>query len=53
VSDAAFLLVVGGLSWRLTRARRMVMQYRWLYERTGPFGWRERSAPQADGKDPS
>jgi len=53
VSDAAFLLAVGGLSWRLTRARRMVMQYRWLYERTGPFGWRERSAPQADGKDPS
>jgi uncharacterized protein DUF6867 len=52
-SDATFLLVVGGLSWRLTRARRMVMQYRWLYERTSPFTWRERRSPQAGGKDPS
>ena len=51
--DAAFLFAVGGLSWRLTRARRMVTQYRWLYERTGPFTWRERAASQADGKDPS
>jgi hypothetical protein len=53
LTDTAFLLAVGGLSWRLTRARRMVAQYRWLYERTGPFTWREHSAPQADGKDPS
>jgi hypothetical protein len=53
LSDAAFLLAVGGLAWRLTRARRMVTQYRWLYERTGPFTWRARPTPQADGKDPS
>jgi putative effector of murein hydrolase len=26
---------------RLTRARKMVNQYPWLYERTGPFGWRD------------
>jgi hypothetical protein len=51
-SDATVLLVVGGLSWRLTRARRMVRQYRWLYERTSPLTWRERRVPQA-GKDPS
>jgi hypothetical protein len=52
-SDAAFLLAVGGLSWRLTRVRRMVAQYRWLYERAGPLSWRERPAPQAEGKNPS
>jgi protein-S-isoprenylcysteine O-methyltransferase Ste14 len=53
LSDAAFLLAVGGLSWRLTRVRRMVAQYRWLYERAGLLGWRERPTPQADGKNPS
>jgi hypothetical protein len=52
-SDTAFLLAVGGLSWRLTRARRMVTQYRWLYERAGPLNWREHPTPQAGGKDPS
>jgi hypothetical protein len=29
-------------AYRLTRARKMVQQYPWLYERRGPFGWRER-----------
>src|SRR5229473_6118958 len=41
LSDAAFLLAVGDLSWRLTRVTRLVAQYRWLYERAGPLGWRE------------
>jgi hypothetical protein len=45
LSDAAFLLAVGGLSWRFTHASRMVTQYRWLYERAGPFAWRERKDP--------
>ena len=53
LTDTAFLVAVGGLSWRLTRAKRMVAQYRWLYERTGPFTWRQHAAPQANGKDPS
>jgi hypothetical protein len=53
LSDAAFLLAIGGLSWRLTRVRRMVAQYRWLYERAGLFSWRERPTLQADGKNPS
>jgi len=51
VTDTTFLVAVGGLSWRLTRARRMVTQYRWLYERTSPLTWRQRAAPHADGKD--
>ncbi|WP_338019209.1 DUF6867 family protein [Azospirillum doebereinerae] len=27
---------------RIAIARRMVNQYPWLYERNGPFAWRER-----------
>lgn len=44
LSDTVFLIIVGGLSWRLTRVTRMVNQYRWLYERTGPLTWRKREA---------
>jgi hypothetical protein len=52
LADTAFLIAVGGLAWRFTRTKRMVTQYRWLYERTGPFTWRERAEP-GDGKDAS
>lgn len=45
LSDTAFVVLAGGVSWRLARVQRMVRQYRWLYERNGPFAWRER-APQ-------
>jgi len=40
--DAAFLLAVGCLGWRITRTTQMVMQYYWLYERRGLLSWRER-----------
>lgn len=30
------------LAFRLTRARTMVRQYPWLYERNGLFSWREK-----------
>jgi hypothetical protein len=43
--DAVVLLVVGSLGFRYHRARQMSTQYRWLYERTGPFSWRERTKP--------
>ncbi len=39
---AAILIAAAGASYRLTQAARMVAQYPWLYERAGPFGWRER-----------
>ena len=42
VVDTAYLIAVGFAAYRLTRARRMVTQYPWLYERAGPFGWRDR-----------
>jgi hypothetical protein len=30
------------LSWRYARAGQMVRQYYWLYEPSGPLGWRLR-----------
>jgi hypothetical protein len=42
--DTAFLVLVAMLAHRLTRARRLTMQYPWIYERTGPLTWRERRA---------
>jgi hypothetical protein len=46
--DAAVVLAIGALGFRYYRARQMATQYRWLYERTGPFSWRERTV-QAKG----
>jgi hypothetical protein len=44
IADIVVLLIFGGFGFRLTRARQMAGQYRWLYERTGPLGWRERTS---------
>lgn len=42
--DTAVIIAIALTAFRLTRARRMVAQYPWLYERDGPFSWRERAA---------
>lgn len=42
VADALVLIGISLLGYRLTRVRQMVTQYRWLYERAGPFSWREK-----------
>src|SRR4029079_13875163 len=42
--DTLYLVAVGALARRMTRAAQMATQYYWLYERTGPLTWRERSA---------
>ena len=39
------LFLLAGLGFRLTRARQMAGQYGWLFERTGPLTWRERTTP--------
>lgn len=39
------LLAICLTAYSLTKARKMVTQYPWLYERAGPFGWRERPRP--------
>jgi hypothetical protein len=44
--DTLYLLAVGSVAFRMTRTNQMTRQYPWLYERTGPFSWRERR-PQA------
>ncbi|WP_428263562.1 DUF6867 family protein [Haliangium sp.] len=40
--DSALFMVIGLVSFRLTRARQMVTQYPWLYERTSPLSWRDK-----------
>jgi hypothetical protein len=42
--DTLYLVAVGALAWRMTRAAQMATQYYWLYERAGPLTWRARSA---------
>ena len=42
-ADTLYLLLLGALAWRMTRAAQMATQYYWLYERTGPLTWRERA----------
>ncbi len=44
IIDVVVLLMIGGFAYFFTRARRMVTQYPWLYERTGLFGWRKRGS---------
>lgn len=41
----AYVIVLGFclLGYRLKRVSQMVNQYTWLYERTSPFTWREKS----------
>ncbi len=42
LADAIVLCGLGLLMFRITRVRMMVTQYPWLYERAGPFAYRER-----------
>lgn len=41
--DAILLSAIALLSYRVTNARKMVLQYPWLYERAGLLSWRPRS----------
>ncbi len=42
--DSLVLTAISLTAFRLTRARKMVTQYPWLYERSGLFGWREKGS---------
>ncbi len=42
IADAAVLIAVALLGFRLTRVRQMTTQYYWLYERAGLFFWKAR-----------
>jgi small-conductance mechanosensitive channel len=48
VADLVILLILGTIGYRVTRAGQMTSQYGWLYERSGPFSWRARRAPERD-----
>jgi len=37
------LIAVALLAYRLRKARKMVQQYPWLYERAGPMAWRNKA----------
>ncbi len=41
--DFGVLLGLALLAFRLTQVHKMVTQYPWIYERRGPFDWREKS----------
>ena len=43
VIDSCVILAMALCAYRITRVHRMVNQYPWLYERAGPFAWRERN----------
>jgi branched-chain amino acid transport system ATP-binding protein len=43
VIDAAVVIGIAVVAYRATRARKMVTQYPWLYEREGLFTWRDRA----------
>ncbi len=40
VIDSAALVTIGMTAYGITRARKMVTQYPWLYQSKGLFGWR-------------
>jgi uncharacterized membrane protein len=44
----ALLILIGTFAFRLTRARRMVLQYPWLYRRTGLFTWQSLAPRSSD-----
>ena len=43
LADTLYLILMGALAWRMTRAAQMATQYYWLYVRTGPVTWRDRT----------
>ena len=43
IIGALVMLVVAGASYQMTVARQMVVQYPWLNERAGLFGWRQKA----------
>jgi branched-chain amino acid transport system ATP-binding protein len=43
VSNTAVLIALALIAYRMTKVRKMVSQYPWLYEQAGLFTWRQRS----------
>jgi hypothetical protein len=47
IVDVMILIAFAMAGWRYTRTTQMTTQYRWLYERAGPFGWKPRATANA------
>lgn len=43
IVDFAVLLAITYAGYRITRTSQMVTQYSWIYEKIGPFSWREKT----------
>ncbi len=43
ITDTGVLIAMSLLGYRLTQTKLMVSQYPWLYERSGPFSWRDKA----------
>ncbi len=41
IIDTVILTAIALVAYRMNKARNMVEQYPWIYERNGLFGWRE------------
>ena len=48
--ETAVIIAFSILAFRLTRVRKLVAQYPWLYERSGPFSWKEKMPQVQSGK---
>ena len=48
--ESAVIIAFSLLAFRLTRVRKLVAQYPWLYERIGPFSWKEKMPQVQSGK---
>ncbi|MET1025598.1 MAG: DUF6867 family protein [Dongiaceae bacterium] len=44
VLDAVVIVGIALFAYRVTKVRKMVSQYPWLYEQAGVMAWRERDA---------
>ena len=44
VVDTVVLMIFSALGFRYTRAKQMATNYYWLYEKSGPFAWKKKSA---------
>jgi hypothetical protein len=42
LTDTAVLIAGALAGYQMTRASQMVTQYPWLYDRAGPFGWKQK-----------
>lgn len=49
IVHTAAISAVTWVSYRMALAHRMTSQYPWLYERSGPFGWKEKVGARIAG----